>query len=514
MDGSEVALAERRSRGPTRPLVHLAHFIESIRDSGYRGTPAAVAELVDNALQAGAKHIRISTSRTGRLDDPESYIAVMDDGGGMDAEALCQSLQFGGSSAFGSREGLGRFGMGLPSSSFSRARKVTVYSWTSPSRCHSCSLDLDEIASGKLRGVPYPVSATVPEGFRADAGRTGTLILWTRCDRLDVVRPSSAEQQLSLHLGRTYRHFLFDGLRIVINGIAVRPIDPLMLDERALFHGARTYGVPLVYDLAAPGRRRASRVEVRFSELPIEQWHELSNEEKRRMGIVKGAGVYIVRADREIDRGWHFLTKRRENYDDWWRCEIRFEPDADELFGVTYIKQGVNPTELLCSILSPEMEQTARKLNARVRHRFAALKTEHGESASEAAASKYDKYLRPLPSRKNTGTSVRRHLFPKVSRSHKKYSVVIRKERAAAFFTPVLVDGTVVVVINENHPFYERIYRPLLDGDRRAESARKEIELLLLAAARAELENAGARSTNHETFRNEWGLTLATFLGA
>ena len=62
-------------------------------------------------------------------------------------------------------------------------------------------------------------------------------------------------------------------------------------------------------------------------------------------------------------------TKRKENYDDWWRCEIAFPPDLDELFGVTHTKQKVNPTEALNGILVPDLERIARELNALVRKR-------------------------------------------------------------------------------------------------------------------------------------------------
>ncbi len=59
-----------------------------------------------------------------------------------------------------------------------------------------------------------------------------------------------------------------------------------------------------------------------------------------------------MRAGREIDRGWYFMGgKRKENYDDWWRCEISFDPSLDELFGVTHSKQEIRPTEALTSIL-------------------------------------------------------------------------------------------------------------------------------------------------------------------
>ena len=57
----------------------------------------------------------------------------------------------------------------------------------------------------------------------------------------------------------------------------------------------------------------------------MSKWYSLSNEEKNARGIAKNAGVSIVRAGREIDCGWFFMgQKRKENYDDWWRCEVRF----------------------------------------------------------------------------------------------------------------------------------------------------------------------------------------------
>ena len=40
-------------------IVALDRFIQATRDSGYRGTPSAVAELVDNALQAGAELVSV-----------------------------------------------------------------------------------------------------------------------------------------------------------------------------------------------------------------------------------------------------------------------------------------------------------------------------------------------------------------------------------------------------------------------------------------------------------------------
>jgi hypothetical protein len=124
----------------------------------------------------------------------------------------------------------------------------------------------------------------------------------------------------------------------------------------------------------------------------------MSNVEKNAAGIAKGAGVSIVRAGREIDCGWFFMgQKRRENYDDWWRCEVRFEPDLDEMFGVTHTKQEIHPTEMLLGILTPDMEKIARDLNGRARKAFVEVKAEDHKRDSEKAAERFDNLMEPPP---------------------------------------------------------------------------------------------------------------------
>src|SRR5438132_6538351 len=150
---------------PDCSIIVLDRFIIATRDSGYKGTASAISELVDNAIQAGAKHISISISPEEGSPDGGLEVAILDDGAGMDPFTLRQALRFGGSSRFNDRTGLGRYGMGLPNSSLSQARRATVYTWQRANEVYSSYLDVEEIAAGELKDVPRPKRAGLPAKF-------------------------------------------------------------------------------------------------------------------------------------------------------------------------------------------------------------------------------------------------------------------------------------------------------------------------------------------------------------
>ena len=58
-------------------IVALDKFIQATRDSGYKGTSSAVAELVDNSLQAGATTIAVQLTVDG--DDEHPIVLTLSD---------------------------------------------------------------------------------------------------------------------------------------------------------------------------------------------------------------------------------------------------------------------------------------------------------------------------------------------------------------------------------------------------------------------------------------------------
>lgn len=510
-------------------IIALDKFIQATRDSGYKGTASAISELVDNAIQAGATLIAISVAaKTSDKQEKTIEISVLDNGCGMDPPTLRQALRFGGSTRFGDRRGLGRYGMGLPNASLSQARRVTVFTWQSPKSApelntpnvYSSYLDVDEIVRCEMMEVPEPKVVKVSP--RECAGNSGTLVFWSRCDRLDNRRVSTVVRKLEVELGRRFRHFIWEGLRITINGDAIDAFDPLYLHPKAEISGARLFGEEMRFEVRADplDSRKAGWVSVRFTELPVHAWHKLSNDEKRRIGLSKGAGVSIVRGGREVDYGWFFMgSKHRENYDDWWRCEIQFDPILDEAFGITHTKQQTRPQAHLIEALSPDLEATARALSSRARKAHTAVKARERFSEAERIANERDHLLRPLPRVIDPSA---RALLRELEQSHPalrdrlnetdRYRIIEHSVTDTSFFTVAHDGDRLVLVLNPDHPFYREIYKPLSEGEAsRDPQLRAKLELLLLAAARSEAAARGKVPALAD-HRLEWSNTLAAFL--
>lgn len=489
-------------------VVNSKRFVQATRDSGYRNLASALSELVDNSLQASASYISIIV-HDGKEDASQPYIAVQDNGCGMSQGQLSHALQFGGSNRFDDRTGMGRFGMGLPNSSFSQARRVDVYTWRNPKYVWHSYLDLDELLTATQPQLLPPRLKRLPMSFRHDMSRTGTLVIWQNLDRSKPSNWKTLVTRLERRLGQAFRYFLWNGRRICINGTPVRPYDPLFLSQatRVPWVQADQYGDVLKYEIGLQNGQK-STVEVRFSELPVCELGPQSNQEKRLAGITNGAGVSIVRAEREIDCGWFLMDKRRENYDDWWRCEIRFSPELDELFGVTHIKQGIRPTETLCSIMTHELGTIARTLNRRVRLAHIALASQQTAQAAAIIASQKDILLRPLPFPQEP-------VMPTVSHEKCQYRITAEKIDARVFSQSQLRDGQVTVVLNTMHEFFRNIYHPLVNADYpQSQQHRKHLELLLFALGRSlHLERSQQEQITINAFMTEWSRAIAAFCG-
>jgi hypothetical protein len=213
-------------------------------------------------------------------------------------------------------------------------------------------------------------------------------------------------------------------------------------------------------------------------------------------------------------------TKRRENYDDWWRCEISFDPVLDELFGITHAKQAVSPRQELLEILASDLESIARALNTRVRQRFELVKATAPLGAAEKQASRAESSLPSMPRRKDAIPDALRELVDDhgqvMTHPGTVYQIIASELPTTSAFEVLVRGKQLVLILNTRHPLYRDVYGPLAMSDStKDQDVAKQIALSVLAAARAEVHTwRQPARTQARRFRQTWADVLATFLNA
>lgn len=519
-------------------IVQEERFIEATRDSGYKSTASAVSELADNAFQAGANefivHFRSEEQAyNGRGPRPQpkvQEVICVDDGSGMSPDVLRTGLRFGGTQRFNDRSGLGRFGMGLPNASASQCRRLEVYTWKNPDEVYFSYIDIDEIASGSMSVVPEPVKTALPPQYDPyKISPTGTMIVWRNCDRLDFAgREDTLTREIPNTLGQTYRHFLVNGKVIHVNGRDIKPFDPLFLMPEAQQSGATQHGAPIVLNVPVPGTSGdTSPVTLKFSLLP-EKWQTTiirrSTKKQREYGIDRARGFSIVRAGREVDVGY-FGLRRPHWFASWWGCEIAFEPELDELFGVTHTKQQIKLGERMRTRIEKDISANLATLcdiiDSRGRKAHAA-----DAKKAELIAKDRDRFLRTSPALRDKDPEIAERELRQYAESRSVVDGVtvdqvledirdrpllmdFENNPEAPFYRVRTVGTSTVVTLNREHPFFSLLYQPLCDTNPASKTA---LELLLFALAKAETLAADDGVLWYRQQRHEWSRILSAYL--
>ncbi|MCC5814380.1 MAG: ATP-binding protein [Leptospira sp.] len=371
---------------------HLA--IQSMRDNGYKNAAYALAELLDNAIQAGSSKLEVICSEDEIfLEDKRSNciknVYVLDNGSGMDAKTLRLSLQFGNGTHLDpeNQKGIGKFGMGLPSSSISQCTRVEVYTWQKGHENSIYSyLDLDEVRNQTLMEIPEPVKKPFPEEILSQAeeiGKSGTLVIWSNLDRLMWKRSTTLFRNSEHLIGRLYRTFIDrDHLSIrllafnarnpdlIIHDEYLKPNDPMYLmsntscpepfTDKPMFekYGGKAYA----YDIKVKFKKKNYPVTLRFTKSKKDARSMSSSPGGLPHGkhAAKNAGVSIMRAGREIDLDTSW-TSPSDPRDRWWGVEIDFPTELDEVFGLSNNKQSVRNFSILASFEDYEEEDGRSK---------------------------------------------------------------------------------------------------------------------------------------------------------
>jgi hypothetical protein len=325
-------------------------LMDSLRDIGY-DTASAVADLVDNSIDADARNIDVTIAAEGS----GSWLRVADDGVGMSSRRIEEAMRYGSSRRY-DEEDLGAFGLGLKTASLSQCRRLTVATRrTARSRIEIRRWDLDRVARTDAWELERLTPRSCPQHLIEPLERgSGTVVLWEKLDRiLEYAQPDGRAAmgrlevigaEIREHLEMVFHRFLSGELRrgrsriaMTLDGIWLEPWDPFARLEPATRELPRQW-------LPLRSGGRTHRVGVRPYILPNQiqfsspDTHLLAAGPKRWN---RQQGLYIYRRDRLIQSGGWNRLRTMDEHSKLARIAINIPPGADAAFRINVSKMSV-----------------------------------------------------------------------------------------------------------------------------------------------------------------------------
>ncbi len=339
-------------------------LIESMRAVGY-SAEAAVADIIDNSLSAGATaiHVKYDASET-------PFVAILDDGHGMSPSELTDAMRHGSGNPSDHREStdLGRFGLGLKTASLSQCRQLTVVS-NKDGIIGARRWDLDVVQAACKWVVVVPSGADLtrlPLYDRLASQVSGTLVIWQVLDRLTAgARDPQREMTTKMaplleHLALVFHRFTqsegkHPAVLITVNSRPLPPRDPFLggrklrqeLEGQTIKHErgnvcVRPFVLPPVSNLTAEEIETAGG----------------------REGLRGTQGFYVYRGRRLVIWGTWFGLVPKEEFFKLTRVQVDIPNTFDDLWALDIKKSAAHPPDPIRSRLKeliPHFANSSRR---------------------------------------------------------------------------------------------------------------------------------------------------------
>lgn len=204
-------------------------LMQSLRSVGYTAS-TALADVIDNSIAANARTIRISF-----MPGTAPYVAIVDDGTGMDESTLISAMRFGSRDPRDVRQGmdLGRFGLGLKTASLSQCRCLSVVT-LKDGQLSTGRWNLETCERRGTWWLERPQLTELPSEPIAnlEAQGRGTAVIWQDLDRMMAAGGEQAALDAADHLALAFHRFLAGEIvgpfSILLNERPLPAIDPFL----------------------------------------------------------------------------------------------------------------------------------------------------------------------------------------------------------------------------------------------------------------------------------------------
>lgn len=379
-------------------------LINSLRSLGYE-FPTAVAELVDNSIEADATEVVINVE----FDGENSWVMITDNGKGMSGEKLKEAMRYGSDSVY-TEKSLGKFGLGLKTASFSQSKRwiaatragspdnpIIAFKWD---LAHINKTDRWEILPIDEKNLEYKMIESIQN-------KTGTVILWKNLELVlgyenpntDRVRKKMNKlcRELEEHLAMVFHRFIIGEipgrkLRIILNGNEVEPWDPFARREKAT-RARDAIRIPVEHDgvhgdiviepYILPPLKLFSSTQAHGKAAGPKKWNQQQ-------------GFYIYRNDRMIQSGGWCRIRTMDEHTKLARFALNFTSKIDGAFKIDVSKMYVQ----LPPQIRKEVEEKTQPLVMQAREIY-----DNSENESPGIAP-LDSYSKTPAQQQNTSSPV------------------------------------------------------------------------------------------------------------
>ncbi|MDC1076327.1 ATP-binding protein [Litorivicinus sp.] len=499
-------------------------LIHGLRDTGYNFL-TATADVIDNSIAAGASRISVEIEL---LADGRKFVFIADNGSGMDADELFDALRYGAPER-PTKASLGKFGLGLKTASTAICRELQVITRKSPDEpLAKLGWDLDLVDElNEWMMTEDSVSDAERSKFEEYCGDHGTLVIWSKCDRLlqrDYPEEEAAKERAAItrlsrslteHVGLVFHRFCdasderAPNVVLYIDGEEVKPWCPFYKarSEQVLGDRSRTLNLETFDGDEAPMNLGAYILPHRA---------EMTKEEEKTYAKISSSrqGFYIYRENRLISNGgWHGLFGMEPHFA-LIRVELDFDHRLDEAFKIDVKKSQIifDPAvgDVLKDILSGPYREARNRYDRKQTQALDKQQLDHGSSnktiidtknVDEAKVTGVDVAKNIVSVQNNAGDDVL--IAGAISQSVGKKPMVVEAVddiSSGDLWEPKFValddNYRTGVRLNKHHDFYRKVYQRL-SQNRHAVDA---MDYLFWAISAAEMNNRNDDLT--ETFED------------
>ncbi|WP_245673019.1 ATP-binding protein [Nocardia lijiangensis] len=339
--------------------------MDALTSQGY-GFEAAIADLIDNSIDAGAHDVVVHFLREG---DTLVSLLIIDDGHGMTDEELDVAMTVGGRRGYAANA-LGMFGTGLKSASLSQAAAVTVTSRTRKTRPAGRRWVMERAREGFQCDIVDPryAQSLIDRYNGCPITWQGTVIRWDGVKNFPQHGGGGQTDRylhrtinkLGLHLGlQLHRFLLRDDFNITIAVEDIRTGDVYMNFGVVPLN---PFGYPVTGHPDYPRTFVADVPSIGRVPLTAHIWPAKSSlDEYKSVGtVLDRQGFYFYRNGRIVQAGGWNNFRQPEQHLALARIDVDLPADSADVFRLSVKKEGVESTPVFAAALEEARDDDGR----------------------------------------------------------------------------------------------------------------------------------------------------------